>query len=1119
MQSEVLHKKAPISDSSTAAATAAGCQLTPQRQARHLVGGQSGDESVTCDKEGKGSSLENKRPPLAGGRALSGTVGSPSRDSATVDDLNLTQKSNSRKLTRKPSSTLLAFIEKSSPELIFMLSESARLSYHLCQFEAKLDYLESIFCNTSICDSLTDRDSLAKATQSEAVSQANSWASVITRTRNWIAGVRLKNVLLEKRPDLKKVTSGKPTQMQDRPGVEEKENESFVASEDELIILLDRIVKFSSNIVSKLGTGKTTTYSETEKKESNSAKKTNEEGEEEETGNLDSIVLQEKLNSLSGENSAKCKYEWLQSLPGNVKDLMEQLFPSGQAQAELLGKGTHTASGNAAADGSLPFPHIYQLNSELLNALVENVKTSARLVQLRREFDRLMCSHLKSIGHSMATVKSTSSAAAQLHKPRSSSQPAPAPPRASTECQSFAEATTKLAPRPSAVRWKPSSGISHSGSKAKESEGGSHEGHDSSKVNCCCVTAMVSDGDSGGEFELGTTATTVTNDFAQATDDELSSLLNQIAACSAKIIEQTGATSTSNTSTSSSGCCCSSTSIDAKCAAGCSLAAHFGHQSRSLHKDTTAHHHLEHPAWSSPLNSTQFKKPTPNTIRSPHCASCTAKSQNYSMQCTLKNQLSVDSQHLHKLQESHSFGKRNSYPASPAHNAPLVYQARGWPLIPSFDGGDLLHAASVGHMYGEGAHNESYPMRDNKMSTAKMPPMFHSKRSAPSMPPPMNESFMENMTGFMLSPSAMDLLSSTPAHQAQAHYQSHLGRLHQQQQQYSGEQQYVPVMAGSLADLNSAFIFDPNVDVESFLNEMEKELDDNCFASAPPFIARPGGIPLGPTAAHLSQRHQPDLGNSPHRTYRYSKQPEMSAESSHLQHRSCHHVTKAHVGSPLVNGAPPLHSSHLSNVALSQSYPSLNGTITNRTMPPSGNATLVGGSLHYHDSPSSLLAGGGNWRLNQRNSLLDLEPGLVASPFNQTSSNQFHFPSTTCDVRLFDCSMPIGGSQSVANRRQTESMRYKRLIVPSASRDLLDKFRAQVSYREITETDNQLREIDQWLAQQLQSSVGRQAGMVDRVDSLAHQMAADQRRFSADELAGGHPAALTSANNCIYFGN
>lgn len=116
---------------------------------------------------------------------------------------------------------------------------------------------------------------------------------------------------------------------------------------------------------------------------------------------------------------------------------------------------------------------------------------------------------------------------------------------------------------------------------------------------------FVSDGDSGGEF----TATTVTNDFNQCiTDDELSSLLNQIAVCSQKIIEHSNNNSANNSncgggissnSTSSSGCCCSA-SIEAKCAGICSI----NHQHPIVTSSAATNHH-NIPLTSNPLSLPQ----------------------------------------------------------------------------------------------------------------------------------------------------------------------------------------------------------------------------------------------------------------------------------------------------------------------------------------------------------------------------------------------------------------------------------------------------------------------------------------------------------------------------------
>lgn len=130
-----------------------------------------------------------------------------------------------------------------------------------------------------------------------------------------------------------------------------------------------------------------------------------------------------------------------------------------------------------------------------------------------------------------------------------------------------------------------------------------------------------------------------------------------------------------------------------------------------------------------------------------------------------------------------------------------------------------------------------------------------------------------------------------------------------------------------------------------------------------------------------------------------------------------------------------------------------------------------------------------------------------------------------------------------------ESQRYRRLIVPSASRDLLDNFRAQVSHRVAAETDSQLRQVEQWFQEQVQASMvgaarqssgaGAGAGSMAPESSSesfsfnggSHQqqqqqlgsnnsnnnilLSADRRRFSADDYV---KQSNINNSDLIYFG-
>lgn len=741
------------------------------------------------------------------------------------------------------------------------------------------------------------------------------------------------------------------------------------------------------------------------------------------------------------------------------------------------------------------------------------------------------------------------------------------------------------------------------------------------------------------DFVQTTTGNTVTTSAAHngaatsSTDDELSSLLNQIAVCSAKIIEQqqqsstggapsTGASCSSNNSnstSSSSGCCCSSASLldggsasggvlsGGKCPNSNSLGGiagrgHFG----SHHNVWNPHpHHHQSPPHSVQLKKSNMRHSSTMLAASGNCSceSCSKPQQN-----PIISSLKSDA-HLEKLVMSgnghHPFAKQHSSQMySPNHHqSPIMNrssQAHHHWSQSSFE--DEYH-----QLGGAGHHHQLHS-----------PPSYAMKRSAAMGA--LNEASTssatpftlgEHMTGFMFAPSAMDLLSaascnsvivpppssnpSTNLHHQLGHYRHHSSGVlrggsggvplsaftandhHPQQQQQPFY--HLQNLTGEPEMTANAFIFDPSVDVESFLNEVEKELDDNCYASAPPFMARNGQTMTDQRALPTGSTHHGHLDGSagyllsPHRYFSKSQHlNQIGAENQHLQHSSPgHHQHYQHAlsSTPTLVNLGATQQQQLSKGAVYSSLNSGSSRAHQKMAPNNGYSPLA----HHENSPagnhSSSMMAGGNWRLSQRASTVDLAnnsggsntitnspstitPGTAGGTFSGTTSH-FPFPSTASMPLTNSAASELGragvgnpnstcntGNGSTGNLvgSVTETQRYKRLIVPSASRDLLDNFRAQVSHRVATETDSQLRQVEQWFQEQVQASMGARQTSVAAADStseapsFAHGSSshphhlqqqhilqtADRRRFSADNINKSNSQSNTNNSDLIYFG-
>ena len=922
----------------------------------------------------------------------------------------------STKPEQKKSFNLLTFIEHSSPELIFLLSESAKLSYQLSLFEEKLDCLEGIFA-------IQENDSSSQKFSSE--DGHVKWVEVIARTRKWVDNVRSTNVFMKKveKPFVSKkkllnklrTASNSHLRTCNSLSFPEDKNEiaketrktSSLSSEDELIILLDRIAQFSSNIMSKrkfdnLNNSKLKSTSIFNQDKSSNDSQVD----------INSIVIEEKLSNKSVTNKLK-------TMKDCPKDILVQLFSEFESGKISLGKDTF--------ETGIDRDRMYSLQPDILKALFRITKISARLVQIQQEFEVLMCAYLKSTGQSLNKSKQSNS---------NQFSGVSLPPIACNEVVNKKHARSSVSQtKPVSHKNTPPSQC-HKCLKPIENRTDSMLCHDvfqDAKSQNCCGN-FVSDGDSGGEF----TATTVTNEFNQsAAEDELSSLLNQIALCSQKLIEQNTANSTN--STTSSGCCCS-TSMETKCAGTCSI----GHNSRFINKELSPYDILADHDYPGQTAHDHRSWVAPNG----HCCNNTIKKHS----STLVNCVSRNS--LPKQMYSHNSGQSgNSHYHENALRAHMTFEN-----LNKLNEAPYLKRSSYANVHQNRVRN--YIQKQKRWSLGQnvgehfiyqdnMPTICFdntsdcyardvlgspTKHNSPKRHLAshdlidewlINEPFMDcvsnNANNFMLSTSMGDVLSPVNSHPRCNRYHRH---------QYSTDPKFNVVSSNDCTQNSaSAFIFDPTVDVQSFLNEVEKELDDNCFASAPPFLAR---------AQCSSQANSHYNINSIYDCSTPSYQCNLMNGTDHhgtyQQSRGTHPTPGESFSSALVN-----------NIA-SPMYSSLNSPSrsTNPVPPPYAKHISPGNATNQ----SSIA--GSNWRLSQRNSIAGFEPSTPVS------HNHFPFPAMT--------SMPITCDQIDPPHR------YKRLILPSTSRDLLEKFRAQVSYRVNEETENQLREIDQWLHEQLQMS-------------------------------------------------
>ena len=951
------------------------------------------------------------------------------------------------------TSGLQKFIENLSPEMIFLLNECAKLCINLRAFDEKLNEMQRVFVSGSLKDS----------------QQSRQWTRVIERSRKWLRNVRVRNQFLsrlEKTAPRSGSTSGADSgdDSSSTGGIEG----SSLSTEDELLHLLDRIAQFSSDLLTKT--------------EPEVVTKTD--------------VSFGSLCALKSGNF-DCDPEWLRSLPVGLQSILKPVFLT----------GSNSDDSNANDTGiHCDFVQMSDMNPLVLEKLVENVQANSRLAQLQREFDRLLCTHLKSSlsqsdpsqpqcdsvpGSTSSSSFSTSLPVTKpihpgMHGGRKphplsvqlrTSQPQPIP---------FQKHSTHLPVHISTT--EPVSDISnhqHVAHPLLQPEMTVKSGQNGAGgVHCCNCSGsanLISDNDSGGEF----TATTVTNEFQQsssasATEDELSSLLNQIALCSQKIVQDTSASgSAPSSSTSTSvGCCCSSSSIEPQNKwLQPNHHVHLNHSGHlSLGPQGLQHHPLHRHGSSKSLNRShnmdccvaqqdgqfhwaQNDIPDPNYCGQNVYAACQPINHRLRSQSHFSPNRAQPTEYsrrfgeMHKSHSSSSLKARRSFSNHPPNHHHFQQQHWQHPYEEEYNHPQTFYDNEI---YSKSKHQR-------KLSGAKF-----RERSQFSLSDAVMDCFSNNMTGFMLSNSVIDVLSpAEESPQSSSPLTLPVTERNRKPMVHPKLASAGETISGSNA-LDS-FMLDPNMDVESFLNEMEKELEDNCYTSAPNFESRYGFEPTLPVhqLSH-SRMHMMSNNSSPKHSPHYSP----------------------------VRGVLPSKHSHNPHVFqyLHSSPKELAVSVSN----------MVPGMEHHHSPNNS------NWRLSQRNSVMDLQADKSTQQNLHNHGNapgHFPFPSMT--------SMPNGlignvngtAAGSLGPSSPGHQSSFRRLVPSSNGRDLLDKFRAQVATRANHEADQQLKQIDHWLNNHLNDGSNVDANI--QVDNVGD----DDDDDDADEEG----KTLAVSQNLIHF--
>lgn len=826
-------------------------------------------------------------------------------------------KQTSREMNRSNQKfdDLIAFVEKFSPELLFLLNRSANLSYQLALFERKLDYLEKIFCNQSLnirknrsnqSDHRINDDGdggCGDIVESDCDEEKNNrilWSKVIQRTRDWIEKSRHKNLFATKY-ELKSITISnaeiydrfemmnkmKNFQRKERISSKTRNNSSLSvslsssssstsSSNDELIILLEKIAQFSTNILSQ--NLKNFSSIDVEPKQSIG---------------LSMERTQKSTNNLDGHSESDRVFEETTTKEKHtteIKPIVEKTFDVERIETFLKHMlQFDTTNPNDCNDfvREKDSDEIFQrLRPEMLKSLVQLVQTQTLLVQIQNEFDALMCVHVDSYRKWLTQENRSSNKSKIDNRTKSCDKNQSQRSNRGLSLPSLSienRAKQSLKSRSNQLNQVLFQNQSRCKRTLLNQNQNAHRNQikfntlSPSDENPMCFANdcpklqnnFVSDGDSGGEF----TATTVTNDFNQfvtdedndddrvqkkdsANGDELSSLLNQIAMCSQKIIEQTSGTSCNNSTNStscSSGCCCGS-SIEAKCMdqygalpirrrqfKAVSMHPFDGHQKLSSSKANHSDYYL--------FNRTISDASENDGRKFCHCYFQTDSTNSF--QCADGKSCPIDSV-LNRKHIKSSYG-----------------------IDPSFSSPNIISKSYV-HPWTVGFAEENHPARHHLLQQHSTETIFDQNR--------VNNSLNNFLSSSLTTSTMFDMIPSNDVRSVSktltdTQIQTFNCLKQSQTQLPLSDPIYQPSSSCHHRNQNQktndsnarAIIFDPYFDVEKFLNEVKRELDENRFTSAPPFVVE--------NAPHLliqqSMKHQNPLSSS-------SSPPPSSTSSSSL---------------------------------------------------------------------------------------------------------------------------------------------------------------------------------------------------------------------------------------------
>lgn len=892
------------------------------------------------------------------------------------------------------------FIQKCPSELIFLIHENSKLAFRLANFDQKLKCLEHIFLN-QVNQSEDEQDVAVNVEANKNVefkATTIPWLDIIKRTRKWIESVRTQNVLL-RHPAVTKMMSAKSNDktMLDEikkigsksileaklssEDIEINKSSNEHSAEDELLVLLDRITRFSSNILQQQKQVKVF-----QQQDSEGAK------------------LKVKIEK--NQKFEKLKSDWISSMPEDIKHLLENAI-------------------NENGTGEYSFEQIYKLKPNIIKQLLSLATANARLVQLRNEIDNLLCAHLKATGQ---TINKEGNKMLKYKQDFNLSE------QNEAKFQNLKLGTPKKteSARPARLRQQkchPPPPLPLSTSAIISNTAHSAIVNDQEKMQ----TNFASDGDSGGEY----TGTNSHSEFvginrsnrltkvsaSERPQDEVSSLLEKIASCTHTIVKHksgsTGSCVSSNAgsgsstlgstscpnasghnggvSSASSGCCCSSTSI-------------IVDQHSSANKLYQNEYGLD--------------------MMAACCVAGTENSDKIHYEPNRRLKVTEVSKDIYVS------GQRGKTPANTASGFGDHYHN----LVPEYEYNPLDENAFLapGFMF----------MPSTPLEHILSSPSFYGAYQPPPTAPPQIQVY--------------NVHTSTPQHKnpaAAADHQSHYDTPRRNEPYYANLSSPLTKPNLNIKEASlpaSALIFDPSVDVNVFLNEIEKELEENISICS---------YTSAPSLAKFAQVEDPyvDLSLASKTLHReHYNQQEKSFKTSFGSYNPVYREEndQEFLEEPIYASIKSILANKATNVVNS----AVNATERNSTLshytsccsvPQDDNASLL---LNQTNQTSF----DGNWKLGTR--FNDNCKSYDAHKRQPVKTQHFPFPAMN--------SMVSSTHLAASNLRKAhQSQPTTPTTTSKLSNPKLEKFRLHVANLAAQEADNHLESIEKWLYDNLNSAL------------------------------------------------